>query len=339
MTAGLAAATVAAPALPPAVADALRDAQLPAAHAAFFVQRVDADKPLLVHNGSKRMNPASTMKIVTTYAALELLGPAHTWKTQALADAPPRDGVLTGNLYLKGSGDPGLTLERFWLLLRQLRARGVGSIAGDLVLDRSEFRLPPHDPSAFDNEPLRPYNAGPDALLTNFKSLRLTLVPDTATRTVVAVIDTPVDDIRVDVRLQYADGACGDWREKLAVSVTGNALSLSGTFAGNCGEKALHVSPWPATLQGARRQLQRPRARWRSATGGPRAADARIAAARRSRTRREQMEQQRDGAPAVPRSRPHPAGNAGGSPRAGHRLAAAERRQRGGAREWRRTLA
>lgn len=249
MTAGLAAATVAAPALPPAVADALRDAQLPAAHAAFFVQRVDADKPLLVHNGSKRMNPASTMKIVTTYAALELLGPAHTWKTQALADVPPRDGVLTGNLYLKGSGDPGLTLERFWLLLRQLRARGVGSIAGDLVLDRSEFRLPPHDPSAFDNEPLRPYNAGPDALLTNFKSLRLTLVPDTATRTVVAVIDTPVDDIRVDVRLQYADGACGDWREKLAVSVTGNALSLSGTFAGNCGEKALHVSPWPANLQ------------------------------------------------------------------------------------------
>jgi len=250
MTASLAAAaTAAVPALPPAVADALRDAQLPAAHAAFFVQRVDVDKPLLVHNGSKRMNPASTMKIVTTYAALELLGPAHVWKTQALADAPPRDGVLTGNLYLKGSGDPGLTLERFWLLLRQLRARGVTTIAGDLVLDRSEFRLPPHDPSAFDNEPLRPYNAGPDALLTNFKSLRLTLVPDTVARTVVAVVDTPVDDIRVDARLQYADGACGDWREKLAVSVTGNALSLSGTFAGNCGEKALHVSPWPANLQ------------------------------------------------------------------------------------------
>ena len=185
MTASLpAAATAAVPALPPAVTDALREAQLPAAHAAFFVQRVDADRPLLVHNGSKRMNPASTMKLVTTYAALELLGPAHTWKTQALADAPPRDGVLGGNLYLKGSGDPGLTLERFWLLLRQLRARGVTTIAGDLVLDRSEFRLPPHDPAAFDNEPLRPYNAGPDALLTNFKSLRLTLVPDPAARTV-----------------------------------------------------------------------------------------------------------------------------------------------------------
>ena len=247
--AGSLTAAAAPPGLPPPVAEALHDAQLPAAHAAFFVQRVDAEKPLLVHNGGKRMNPASTMKLVTTYAALELLGPAHTWKTQALADAPLRDGVLAGNLYLKGSGDPGLTLERFWLLLRQLRARGIATLTGDLVLDRSEFRLPPHDPAAFDNEPLRPYNAGPDALLTNFNSLRLTLVPEAATRTVLAVVDTPVDEIRVDARLQYADGACGDWREKLAVGATGNTLSLSGSYAGSCGEKALHVSPWPANLQ------------------------------------------------------------------------------------------
>ena len=247
--AGSLTAAAAPPGLPPPVAEALHDAQLPAAHAAFFVQRVDAEKPLLVHNGGRRMNPASTMKLVTTYAALELLGPAHTWKTQALADAPLRDGVLAGNLYLKGSGDPGLTLERFWLLLRQLRARGIATLTGDLVLDRSEFRLPPHDPAAFDNEPLRPYNAGPDALLTNFNSLRLTLVPEAATRTVLAVVDTPVDEIRVDARLQYADGACGDWREKLAVGATGNTLSLSGSYAGSCGEKALHVSPWPANLQ------------------------------------------------------------------------------------------
>ena len=64
-----------------------------------------------------------------------------------------------------------------------------------------------------------------------------------------AVVDTPVDEIRVDARLQYADGTCGDWREKLAVGATGNTLSLSGSYAGSCGEKALHVSPWPANLQ------------------------------------------------------------------------------------------
>lgn len=235
--------------LPPPLTAALRDARLPAEHAAFFVQRVDADRPLLAHNAGRAMNPASTMKLVTTYAALDLLGPAHTWKTQALADQLPREGVLAGNLYLKGSGDPSLTLERFWLLLRQLRARGMTAIGGDLVLDRSDFRLPPHDPAAFDNEPLRPYNAGPDALLTNFKSVRLTLIPDAGTRSVAAVVDTPLDEVRVDARLQYADGACGDWREKLSVTVTGTTLALTGGLAGSCGEKALHVSPWPANLQ------------------------------------------------------------------------------------------
>jgi D-alanyl-D-alanine carboxypeptidase len=71
------------------------------------------------------MNPASAMKLVTTYAALELLGPAYTWKTEALADAQPGNGRLDGNLYLRGSGDPRLALEHFWQLLRQLRTRGI----------------------------------------------------------------------------------------------------------------------------------------------------------------------------------------------------------------------
>lgn len=241
--------TPAAQPLPAPIAASLRDAQLPPAHAAFFVQRVDAAQPLLTHNASRALNPASTMKLVTTYAALELLGPAHTWKTQALSEAPPRDGVLAGNLYLKGSGDPGLTQERLWLFLRQLRARGVSTISGDVVLDRSDFRLPPHDPAAFDNEPLRPYNAGPDALLANFKSLRVTLIPDPLTKNVSAVLDTPADELRIEQRLTLADGPCGDWREKIALTMNGNLLTLSGSFAATCGEKALHVSPWPATVQ------------------------------------------------------------------------------------------
>ena len=125
--------------LPQPLANALNEARVPTGHAAFFVQRVDSAKPLLAHNADKRMNPASTMKIVTTYASLDLLGPAYTWKTQALADGALREGKLDGNLYLRGSGDPSLTQERFWLLLRQLRARGISHIAGDLVLDRSAF--------------------------------------------------------------------------------------------------------------------------------------------------------------------------------------------------------
>jgi len=235
--------------LPAPVISALKDAGIPLRSTAILVQGVDSDQPLIRHNAQQAMNPASAMKLVTTYAALELLGPAYTWKTSALADAAPINGLLEGNLYLRGSGDPRLALEQFWLLLRQLRARGISEIRGDLILDRSAFYLPPHDPAEFDNEPLRPYNAGPDALLINLKSLRLTLRPDPAQKSVSVIAETPSDNLRIANRLKLSDESCGDWREKFKVSVTDNAIDLLGTFPAACGDKALHLSPWPADVQ------------------------------------------------------------------------------------------
>jgi serine-type D-Ala-D-Ala carboxypeptidase/endopeptidase (penicillin-binding protein 4) len=235
--------------LPAPVTSALKEAGIPLRSTAILVQGVDSDQPLIRHNAQQAMNPASAMKLVTTYAALELLGPAYTWKTSALADATPINGLLEGNLYLRGSGDPRLALEQFWLLLRQLRARGISEIRGDLILDRSAFNLPPHDPAEFDNEPLRPYNAGPDALLINLKSLRLTLRPDPAQKSVSVIAETPSDDLLIANRLKLSDESCGDWREKFKVSVTDNAIELLGTFPAACGDKALHLSPWPADAQ------------------------------------------------------------------------------------------
>lgn len=77
-----------------------------------------------------------------------------------------------------GSGDPYLTIERFWLLLDNLRARGIKTIDGDIILDRSSFQVPAHDPFAFDGEGNRPYNLGPDALLINSRSLIIRFRPD-----------------------------------------------------------------------------------------------------------------------------------------------------------------
>ncbi len=240
---------VAAAALPAPVAAALRDGGVPPASAAFFVQRVDAERPLLAHNAGRPMNPASAMKLVTTYAALELLGPAHAWTTEVLADAPADDGRLAGNLYLRGSGDPGLDLERFSQLLRRLKNRGIAEIDGDLVLDRSAFQLPPHDPAAFDKQPLRAYNAGPDALLIDHKSLRIALVPDIAARQVRAVAENPADGVRIDGRLALDDAPCGGWRERLQIGVDDGTVTLAGSYSGQCGEKTLHLAPWPADRQ------------------------------------------------------------------------------------------
>jgi len=235
--------------LPSTVTRALKDAGIPLRSISVVVQSVDADQAIIRQNAQQAMNPASTMKLVTTYAALELLGPTYTWKTETLTDSPPVNGVLKGNLYLRGSGDPRLALEQFGLLLRQLHSRGVTDIDGDLILDRSAFSLPSHDPAAFDNEPLRPYNAGPDALLINLKSLSLTLQADSAQKAVAVIVETPSDDVHIDNRLLLTQEACGDWREKIRVKVDGNGIDLSGSFAASCGDKALNLSPWAADVQ------------------------------------------------------------------------------------------
>jgi D-alanyl-D-alanine carboxypeptidase/D-alanyl-D-alanine-endopeptidase (penicillin-binding protein 4) len=74
--------------------------------------------------------------------ALERLGPTFTWKTR-VARGEIRGGVLNGSLHITGGGDPRLSRERLWLLLRELRAQGIRRIAGDVVTDRSLFRLAP----------------------------------------------------------------------------------------------------------------------------------------------------------------------------------------------------
>ena len=234
--------------LPPTVASALKEAGIPAQSVAVLVRSVEGDAPLVSHNVREPMNPASVMKLVTTYAALDTLGPAYAWKTEALADHPAADGRLEGNLYLRGSGDPRLGLEQFWLFLRQLLLRGVRDIAGDLVLDRSAFSLPPHDPAEFDNDPLRPYNVGPDALLINLQSLQFTLHPASAGRVEVWP-ETPGSERLVRNQLTAGNSACGDWREQLKIAVEGDALVLRGAYPVACGDKTLYLAPLAANLQ------------------------------------------------------------------------------------------
>ena len=238
--------------LPPNVLGALKAAQIPAASVSVVVQPVDAGKPLVAHNAAQAMNPASVMKLVTTYAALDLLGPAWTWKTTAWTEAAAVDGILSGNLYLKGSGDPRFAIEHLSSLLRQLRVRGIRTITGDIVLDRSVFDLPALDPGAFDDKPMRPYNVGPNGLLINFQSLRFTLLPGAGRPQV--LMETPSDGLRVDNQLRSGDGGCGsNWKDfinlRLIPENNGNRLEFSGTYSAQCGEKALNLAPLPADAQ------------------------------------------------------------------------------------------
>src|SRR5579859_4543564 len=158
--------------LPTGVVAALRTAEIPPSSVSVVVRDAATGRLALGHNAAAAMNPASVMKLVTTYAGLDLLGPAYRWKTEVYAAGTRIGNTLRGELVLKGYGDPKLTFEDFWRMLLDLRGRGLRRIEGDLVLDRSYFaEREPYDTARFDDKPLRPYNVGPDALLLNFKSV------------------------------------------------------------------------------------------------------------------------------------------------------------------------
>ncbi|MCM2252345.1 MAG: D-alanyl-D-alanine carboxypeptidase/D-alanyl-D-alanine-endopeptidase [Ramlibacter sp.] len=236
----LAAPAVLAQPLPPEVDAALARAKLPRDALVLLVADAQGQgPPRLSHRADVPVNPASIAKLATTFAALELLGPAFTWSTPVYVEGTVRDGTLQGNLYIKGQGDPKLVAERLWLLLRRVQGLGIRAIAGDIVLDHGAFDVAAQDPGAFDGEPLRPYNAAPDALLLNFKSLLMTFTPLGGQAQV--QVEPPLAGLALPPGVPLAAGPCGDWRAGLKPDFSDpSRVRFSGGYPAACGERV-----WP----------------------------------------------------------------------------------------------
>ena len=236
--------------LPPAVAQALTRAGIPAANVSVWVQPVEGNAPTLSVNADKPMNPASVMKLVTAFAALEELGPAHTWTTRIETTGTVSDGVLDGDLLIIGGADPVLSYERVWKLLRQVRAMGVASVRGDIVLDGSALALPAHDPFAFDGRGLRPYNSGPHGLLLHFNTLLLSLQPASGPGAPVGVVSSPpIAGLSIENRIVTRSGACGVWHRNLDARIESapgsTRLVLLGGLPASCGPRTWSAAPLP----------------------------------------------------------------------------------------------
>jgi D-alanyl-D-alanine carboxypeptidase/D-alanyl-D-alanine-endopeptidase (penicillin-binding protein 4) len=236
-------------ALPPAVLQGLAVGQVPAEAMSAWVAEVGEDGPRLSWQARRPVNPASLAKLVTTYAALDLLGPAYVWRTPVWLTGPVRDGVLEGSLVLRGSGDPKLLHERVWLMLRQVRQMGVLSIGGDIVLDRSAFAPAARAPGDFDGLPLRAYNVQPDALLLSHRALLVTIRPDPARGVARLRAEPALDGPQAESTLPLDDGACDDWRAGLTADVdAAGRLAFGGRYAAACGERTwVLADPQPAT--------------------------------------------------------------------------------------------
>lgn len=242
--------------LPPEAAAVLQRERIPPEALSVVVEEVGAlpvrgqpPAPRLRLQADKPVNPASLTKLLTTYAALDLLGPAWSWNTPVWINGEVRDGVLDGSLIIQGRGDPKLVLERVWLLLRRVQAAGVREIRGDIVLDTDAFAPPRASPADFDNEPLRPYNVRADALLLNQKTVIYRFTPD-AVRNVARISAEPaLAGTTVQAELPMAEGPCGDWRSAVKPRFDDTAqVRFEGRYPLACGERLWPVAdPAPQT--------------------------------------------------------------------------------------------
>ena len=299
--------------LPETVSRTLSRQKIPARAVSVVVRAVDTDAPLLSYRSEAPRNPASVIKVLTTYAALEILGPGYVWPTEAYIDGTLTDGQLNGNLVLKGYGDPYFVTEAFWRFLRGLRDRGLNTVKGNLILDDSYFEQPQGEPGDFDGKPHRVYNAQPNALSLNFQATAIRMVPEPANGRVRVFLEPPLANFALDNRLRLVNGRC-TWQHyypkaQFTPIGKGARIVLEGDFSVRCREGTLNrmVTTPPEHLFGAFIQL------WadggggffRLTAGGPEAAGSqpvssrRVAPVGRQHPRHEQVQQQSDDPPAA----------------------------------------
>ena len=225
--------------LPIGVRSALQVRQVPQESLSITVEDVETGEVVLQWLPEEPRNPASTMKLLTTLVALDILGPAYRWKTDIFALGEIKEGQLAGDLLLKGYGDPFLVTERVWQMLRSIRQSGIDDITGNLLLDDSYFDIGKYDPAAFDRQPLRAYNVAPNALLMNFKVVRYWFEPEG--QSVNVRLDPPLGNLRVDNKLRLVPGYCGGYQRGITVTTNedNDHVTFSGKFPSGCKRYAM----------------------------------------------------------------------------------------------------
>lgn len=224
--------------LPDPLAQTLRQQGISARDVSLEIRDTRSNRILVSHNPDTARNPASVIKLLTTLAALETLGPAFQWHTRYHIEGSLAGDTLAGDLVLQGGGDPFITVERFWRQVTAIRDRGIRVITGDLVIDDSLYDIAAHDRTVFDGKPQRSYNVGPDPALVNFSSTRFVIDPIPGRTAVLA--DPPLAGLHVHNELKIAGGKCRGARDGWTYRTDRRNGEIHATFRGSyredCGQ-------------------------------------------------------------------------------------------------------
>ncbi|MDN5897612.1 MAG: D-alanyl-D-alanine carboxypeptidase, partial [Psychrobacter sp.] len=197
--------------------------------------------PLLNHQADIARTPASTMKLVPSFIALDTMGADFVWHTRVYHTGIIIGDRLHGDLIIQGSGDPKMTHERLQQLLYKVQGSGIHHIDGDIVVDSSIFKNISKDPAAFDNAPLRPYNASPDGFLVNFSTVGIKSYP--LDNGQASLTYTPkLANYNLPNKIDMRSAACGQARYSLAPQWQAKQLVLNADLPNSCQEHAFYVA-------------------------------------------------------------------------------------------------
>ncbi len=145
------------------------------------------------YQAHKPLVPASLMKLLTSYAALKEMGADYQFRTEVWSDRKPSQGVLPGNLWVKGYGDPYLIPERVWLLAQKVRAQGIQKVLGGIYVDDSAFE-PPVEHLCLDSKCDRPHNPVISATALNNNTVTVEILPGSGKAAAMEVQTFPPTD-------------------------------------------------------------------------------------------------------------------------------------------------
>jgi len=229
---------------------------------AVYIKETGKNRVVASLNIDKEMVPASVIKVYSTYAALLELGYGYRWPTKFYYTGKLQNGVLYGNLVVKGFGDPTLRTADISRIVAALKARGIRKIKGNIVIDRSYFTVPRRDSSHFDKNIYSAYNAMPDALMFNQHLSRFSIVPRNGKHQVQKSI--PGNSYRVANTIRSVSGSCKGSRSWPSIHIDHGSntpvLRVSGTLSKHCRKRSftyIITKPYKEFYEALRGEIKR----------------------------------------------------------------------------------
>ena len=189
--------------------------QIPENKLSIILEDSESGERLISINPSTTRSPGSVTKIFTAFAALDLLGEAYQWRTDAFIEKENNNEEIVDHLLIRGGGDPSFSLKDLEKLILNIRAKGIREIRDDIYFDQTFFRQRKKSTAKFDKSPLRPYNTMHSSLIVNSNKIDLSFNLNEQTgKPDITPLFLPIG-IEIENNLSVGSGKCKDFRSKV----------------------------------------------------------------------------------------------------------------------------